>query len=126
MAAETGVLLQPVPRGDMFRAMAEQPAEVADFFPEGGGRGIRVMRRLEQQRMTAFRAYVFVAPVAIGQFLVGVLAEKARECMPHARHREVFAQVVGAASAPPMAGAGLPEHVVVDVMSPHRAREFSQ
>ena len=106
--------------------MAEQPAQVADLFLEGGGRGVGIMRHLKQQRMTTLGADVFVAAVAIGEFFVGVFAEKARQRVPHARDREVFAQVIRAASAPPMTGPGLLEHVVVDVMSPHRAREFSQ
>ena len=110
----------------MLRAMAEQPTEVADFLLEGGGRGVGIMGHLEQQRMPALGADVFVAPVAIGEFFVGVFAEKARERVPHPRDREVFAQVIGAASASPVTGAGLLEHVVVDVVSPHRAREFSQ
>jgi len=113
-------------RGHVLRAMAEQPTEVADFFLEGGGRGVGIVRHLEQQRMPALRADVFVAPVAIGELLVGVLAEKARERVTHARDREVFAQVIGAASASPVTGAGLLERVVVDVVAPHRAREFSQ
>ena len=126
MPAKAGVLLQPVARRDVPGAMPEQAAEVADFLPERRRRRIGIVFGLEQQWMPALRADVFMAAVPVGEFLVGVFAEEARQRMPHARHREVFTQVIRAAPAAPMAGAVLLEDVVVDVMSPHRARDFPQ
>jgi hypothetical protein len=76
--------------------------------------------------MAALHADVFVAAVAIGELLVLVFAEEARQRVPHARDRAIFRQVAGAAPAPPViVGRGF-EHVVVDPMSPHRARESPQ
>lgn len=82
--------------------MAKQPAQVADFLPEGGGRGVGIMLLFKEQRVAALRADVFVAPVPVGQLFVVMLAEKARQCVPHSGDRKVFAQVISAASAPPM------------------------
>ena len=76
--------------------------------------------------MATLHADVFMTAVAIGELLVMMFAKEARQGVANARNRAVFRQVVGAAPAPPViAGRGL-EHVIVDVMSPERAREFSQ
>ena len=99
--------------------MAKQPAQVADLLPEGGGRGVGIMRLFKEQWVAALRADVFVAAIAIGELLVVMLAEKARQRVAHSRDGQVFAQVISPASAPPMIGVGLPEHVVIDVMSPY-------
>ena len=84
--------------------MAKQPAQVADLLPEGGGRGVGIMLLFKEQRVAALRADVFVAPVAIGELLVVMLAEKARQRVAHARDGQVFAQVISPASTPPMIG----------------------
>ncbi len=125
MSAEAGVLLVAVPRCHVFGAVAEQAAEVSHFLPEGGGRGAGIMRRLKQQRVPALNADVFVAAVAIGEFLVVMLAEKAGQRMPDPCDREIFAEIRRPAPAAPMAG-GVLEHVVVDMVPPQRAREFGQ
>ena len=78
---------------------------------------------VEQQRVTALLADVLVATMAIGQLLVVVLAEEARQRVPHARDRAVFSQVFGSAPAPPAVAAGLLESVVVDVMAPEETRQ---
>ncbi len=98
--------------------MAKQPAQVADLLPKGGGRGVGIMLLLKEQRVAALRADVFVTPIAVGELLVVVLAEEARQRMAHSRDGKVFAQVIGPTSAAPMIGIGLLEHVVVDMVSP--------
>src|SRR5688500_17931949 len=113
-----------MPRRHVFGAMAKQPAQVADLLLEGGGRSVGIVRRLKEQRVAALRADVFVAPVAVGELLVVMLAEKARQRMADSRDGQVFAQVIGPTSALPMIGVGLPEHVVVDVVAPQRARQL--
>jgi hypothetical protein len=125
MAAETGVFLIAVPRRDVLGAMPEKAAEVSHLLPEGGGGGVGIMRRLEQQRMSALHAHVFVAAVAISELLVLMRAEEAGECVPDSRGRQILAEVCRPAPAAPMTG-GMLEHVIVDVMSPQRARELRQ
>jgi hypothetical protein len=60
-------------------AVAEQPAEVAHLFLEGWRRRIRIVLGVEEQRMPALRADIFVTAVAIGEFLVVVVAEETRQ-----------------------------------------------
>ena len=82
------------------------------------------MLRVEQQRMAALRADVFMAAVAIGKLLVIVLPEKTRQCMADAGDRAILGEVIGAASTlAPVAGRLL-EHVVVDVMAPEKTRQL--
>lgn len=102
----------------MPHVVPEQPAQVTHFLPEGGGRGIWIVLGVEQQRVAAPGAHVFVAAVAVGEFLVVVLAEEARQRMPHPGDRAVFGQVVTAAPAPPVAAIRALEGVIVDVMAP--------
>ena len=126
MAAEAGVLLESVARRDVARAMAEQAAEIPHFLLERRRRRIRILFSVEQQRMPALRADVFVTTVAIGELLVIVLAEEARQRMPHARERLVFSQILGAAAAPPRRPLGLLEDVIVDVMPPQETRQSGE
>ena len=125
VAAEACVFLEAVARRHVSYAVAEQPAQVAHLLLERGGRRIGIVLRVEQQRMAALRADVFVAAVAIGELLVVVLAEEARQRVPHPRDRSVFGQVIGCRTG--TAGRSVPrllEDVVVDVMAPERARQF--
>ena len=108
----------------MTDAVTEQTAEIAHLFLERWRRRIRIVPGIEQQRMPALRAHVFVAAVAIGQLLVIVLAEKTRQCVAHPCHRPILGQVVSAAAAPPAVPAGVFEDVVVDVMPPQETRQF--
>ena len=126
MPAKARELLVAISRRDVTHAMPEQAAQVANFFLEGRRRTIWIVLGCEQQRMPAPRAYVLVAPIAFGELLVVMLAEKARQRMPDARDRAVLSEVITAAPAPPVAIRRRLEDVVVDVMSPHRARDFSQ
>jgi hypothetical protein len=103
----------------------EQAAQVSHLFLEGRRGCIRIALRIEQQRMAALRADVFVAAVAIGELLVMVFAEKTRQRVTHVRQRSVFSKIVGAAAAFPSARRLL-EDVVVDVMSPQKTRQPSQ
>ena len=59
---------------------------------------------IEQQRMPALRADVFMTAVAIGELFVVVLPQEARQRMPDARDRSIFSQVVGSTPAPPVDG----------------------
>jgi hypothetical protein len=65
-----------------------------------------------------------MAPVAIGEFFVGVFAEEARQRVSHACNRSIFGQVGSAASALPLLMVGLLENAVIDVMAPQKARQF--
>ena len=78
VAAEAGIFLVTIPGRHVPGAMAKQPAQVADLLPEGGGRGVGIVLLLKEQRVAALRADVFVAPVAVGELLLVMLAEKAR------------------------------------------------
>jgi hypothetical protein len=80
--------------------------------------------RLEEQRMPALRAHVFVTAVAISELFVVVLAEEARQCVANARDGSIFGQVFGAAPASPVVAARLLEDVVVDVVPPQETRQF--
>jgi len=124
VTAEARVLLESVAHRDVARAVAEEAAEVAHFLLERRRRRIRIVLGLEQQRMPALRAHVFVTAVAIGELLVIVLAEEARQRVTHARDRSVFGQVFGSAAASPRRSFGLLEDVVVDVMAPQETRQF--
>jgi hypothetical protein len=124
MTAEAGVLLESVARRDVARAMSEQTAEVADLLLEGRRRRIRIALRIEQQRMPALRADVFVTAVAIGELLVIVLAEKTRQRVTNAGDRAIFGEVFGSATAAPPVTACLLEDVVVNVMAPQETRHF--
>jgi hypothetical protein len=118
MTAEAGVLLESVAHRDVSRAVTEETAEVAHLLLERRQRPIRVVLGVEQQRMPTLSADVFMTAVAIGELLVIVLAEEARQRVTHARDRSVFRQVFGSAAASPRRSFGLLEDVVVDVMAP--------
>ena len=101
VAAEARVFLEPVARRDVTDAVAEQPAEVAHLFLEGWRRRIRIVFGVEEQRMPALRADIFVTAVAIGEFLVVVLAEKTRQGVTNSCDRSIFGKVLGPATAAP-------------------------
>jgi len=124
MPAEARVLLEPVARRDVARAMAEQAAEVAHLLLERRRRRIRIVLRLEQQRVPALRADVFMTAVAIGELLVVVLAEEARQRVTNACDGPVFSQIFRSAPAAPRVTLGLLEDVIVDVMAPQETRQF--
>jgi hypothetical protein len=84
MAAETRVLLESIARRHVTNAVAEQTAQVAHLLLERRRRRIRIALGVEQERMSALRADVFVTAVAIGEFLVVVLAEEARQRVTNA------------------------------------------
>jgi hypothetical protein len=124
VTAEAGVLLESVAHRDVPRTVAEEAAQVAHLLLERRRRCIRIVLRLEQQRMPALRAHVFVTAVAIGELLVVVLAEETGQRVTHARDRSIFRQVFGSAPASPRRSFGLLEDVVVDVMAPQKTRQF--
>jgi hypothetical protein len=74
--------------------------------------------------MPALRADILMAAVAVGELLVVVLAEKARERVPYTRDRPIFSEVGSPATAPPPFPTGSPEEVIVDVMAPEKTRQF--
>jgi hypothetical protein len=122
VAAEARVLFEPVARRDVADAMPEETAQVTHLLLERRRRRIRIVLGVEQQWMAALRADVFVTAVAIGELLVVVLAEKTRQRVANTRDRSIFSQVFGSAPAPPVVAARLLEDVVVNVMTPERAR----
>jgi len=124
VAAEAGVLLEPVARRDVARAMAEQAAQVAHLLLERRRRRIRIALRIEQQWMPALGADIFVTAVAIGELLVIVLAEEAGQGVTNASDGTIFREVFGSAPAAPRTTVRLLENVVVDVMAPQETRQF--
>jgi hypothetical protein len=126
MPAKTRVLLEAVARGDVPDAMPEQAAQIAHLLLERRRVRIRVVSFRKEQRMPALDAHVFMTPVAIGEPFVMMLAEEARQRVSHPRHRSILRQVIGPAPAPPVIVCRRLEDVVVHVMPPHRARDFSQ
>jgi hypothetical protein len=81
---------------------------------------------IEQQRMPALRAHVFVAAVAIGELFVIVRAEKTRQRVPNARDRPILGQIPGSTAAPSLVAAGLFEDAVINVMAPEETRHLPQ
>jgi hypothetical protein len=118
MPAEARIFLQPIPRRHELRAVAEEAAQVPNLFLEGGGRAIGIVSGVKEQRVPALPAHVLVAPVAIGELLVMMLAEKARQRVPHARDGQILPQIVRPAPAPPVSGSGYFEGVIVHVVPP--------
>ena len=102
--------------------MTEEPAEVSHFLLERGRRRIRIAVGVEQQRMPALRAGIFVTAVPIGEFLVVVLAEETRQGVTNVCDRMIFGEVLGSATAAPPCSIRPLEDVIVDVMAPDRAR----
>ena len=82
------------------------------------------MLRIEQERMPALRAHIFMTAVAIGELFVIVLAEKTRQRVTNTRDRTILGQVIGATAAPPPVTVSVFEDVVVDVMAPKETRQF--
>jgi hypothetical protein len=124
VSAKTGVLLEAVARGDVADAVTEQAAEVAHLFLERRRRRVRIALRIEQQRMPALRADVFMTAVAIGELFVIVPAEEARQCVTNASGGPIFLEVFGSAPASPRVTVRCFENVVVDVMAPQETRQF--
>lgn len=124
MTAEARVLLEPVACRDVSCAVPEHTAQVAHLLLERRRRRVWVLPGVEEERMPALRAHVFMTAVAIGELLVVVLAQETRQRVTHARDRSIFRQVSGAAPAPPVVAARLLEDVVVDVMAPQETRQF--
>lgn len=124
--AEARILLEPVTRRHMTDAVAEEAAEVAHLLPERRRRAVGIVFGVEQERVPALDAHIFMAPVAVGQLFILMLAEEARQRVTDARDRSVLAQVSGPAPAPPVTARRPFEDVIVDVMSPERARQFGQ
>jgi hypothetical protein len=112
------VFLVAVARRHAANAVAEQAAEVTHLLFERRRCCVGIVLGVEQQRVAALGAHVFVAAVAIGELLVAVLAEEARQRVPDPRDRAVLGEVFGAAATPAIVAARPLERVVVDVMPP--------
>jgi hypothetical protein len=66
-----------------------------------------------------------VTAVAIGEFFVIVLAEETRQRVTNVRDGPVLTEILGPASTLPRCAGCLLEDVIIDVMSPDRARQTS-
>jgi hypothetical protein len=124
VTAKARVLFESVASRDVTDAVAEEPAEVAHLLLEVRRRRVRVALGVEEQRMPALAADVFVTAVAIGELLVIVLPEETRQRMPDVRDRSILSQVFGSTPASPAVPARQLEDVVVDVMAPEETRQF--
>jgi len=103
--------------------VTEEPAEVTHLLLESWRRRVRIARGVEEQRMPALRADVLVTAVAIGEFLVVVLAEKTRQGVTNVCDGAILGEVLGPTTAAPPFSSRLLEDVVVDVMTPQETRE---
>lgn len=79
------------------------------------------MVRVEQQRMAALCAHIFMAPVAIGELFVIVLAQETRQRVTNVRDRAIFGKVLGAAPARALLTRRVLEQMVIDVVAPDEA-----
>ena len=125
MPAEARVLDEAVARGHPMDAMAEQAASIADFLRESPAFGEGVHRGREYQRMAAPDAHILVVPGPVRKAFIGVMAQEARQCVPDACERAVFAEVVDAAPAAALAGCRVMERAVVDGVTPEPAAEVT-
>jgi hypothetical protein len=126
MPTMTRVLLETVTGRDVTNAMAKETAQIPNLLLEPRRGAIRVVCGIEQQRMPALRADIFVTAVPIGELFVIVLAEEARQGVPDPCRRPILSQVIGSTPAPPVVAPCLLEDMVIDVMPPQRARQFRQ
>lgn len=122
VAAPAGVFRATVTRGDVMHVVAEQAAEVPRLLRERRA-VIRIGVRAKQQRMAAPDAHVFAMPVALGEQVVGVHAQKAREGVPDARQRAALQDGLGAARA---LVAPCEERLVVHAMAEQPAAQVVQ
>src|SRR5262245_41276898 len=124
VAAEARILFQSIASRHVTDSVAEEPAEIPDLFLEVRSRGVGIALGVEQQRMPALRADIFVTAVAIDELFVVVLAEKARQRVTNAGNRSVFSEVLGTATAMPSLPIRVLEDVIVNVMAPDETRQF--
>jgi len=109
--AEARVLFKSVARGHVTNAVTEQAARVSHRLLEVRRRGVRIARGVEEQRMPALRADVLVTAVAIGEFLVVVLAEKTRQGVTNVCDGAILGEVLGPTTAAPPFSSRLLEDV---------------
>jgi hypothetical protein len=76
VATETGVFLEAITSGDVAHLVSEHPTQVTDLLFERRRGRVRVVIGEEQQGVAAPGAHIFMAPVAIRELLVGMLAEE--------------------------------------------------
>jgi hypothetical protein len=117
MPAEAGVLLEPVARRDVPHLVPENAAQVSHLLPERRRCRIGIVLGIEQQRMPALGAHIFMTSVAVRELFVGVLAEKARQGMTNVGDGSILGQVVHATAAVAAAALRLFEDVVIDMMA---------
>src|SRR5688572_22456637 len=84
---------------DHVHVVTEQSAEVADFLVENSRVPVRIRVGAKQQRVAALHADVLRVPVALDEFRIRVMAEKARQRMADVRRRAVLAEVLRTAPA---------------------------
>ena len=123
--AEARALDEAVALRHLMDAVAEQAATIADFLGESPAFGEGVRRGGEHQRMAAPDAHILVVPCPVPKAFIGVVAQEARQRVPDACERAVFAQVVGATPAAALAGRRVMERAVVDCVTPEPAAEVT-
>jgi hypothetical protein len=104
--------------GNDMNIMAEEPAQVADLLVEEHRLAIRIFLCPKEQRMPALHADVFRMLIAFDEFLVCVVAEKARQRVPHVGERAVLVEIGRAASTAPLVPGFLEKPVIVDFVTP--------
>jgi hypothetical protein len=124
MSAEAGVLLESVTRRDVPHLVPEESAQVTHLLPERRRGRIGIVLGIEQQRMPALSAHIFMTSVAVRELLVGVRAEKTRQGVTNVGDGSILGQVVRPAAAVAAVALRLFEDVVIDVMAPEKARQF--
>ena len=126
VTAVTGVLDETVSLGHGANTMTEQSARVSNLFREAIARGEAVRIRGVNEQVTAANANVLVHAVAVGEAHIGVVAQETGQRVPNVGPGSVLSQILITATASACPSACVPEHLVVDHVSPQRAAEADQ
>jgi hypothetical protein len=92
VAAAARIFGESAATADYVDRVAGQAAKIAHPLGEGPGSGVRVRRALEQQRVAAADADVFVVAVSLGRALVRVVSEETRQRVADTRRTAVPAE----------------------------------
>jgi hypothetical protein len=120
MAAETGVLDEPVTPSHAMHAMTEEAAEIPYFLGEERLFRVGVAGGREHQRMAASHTDILVVPIAIHQPPVRVVAEEARQRVPDASRAAIGVEVLRATATNLGDSSFAREPAVIDMMAPEK------